>query len=203
MELSYWPHPVPEVRIGPLTRDDRPEEAEQVLRPIRIGPLAGLDGDGEEDPDARPDANIFATLARHPRLLQRWGEFGGYLLFRGELPDRDRELLILRTAWNCRAHYEWGHHVPWGRRVGMSEDEIRAVTEGPDATTWSDHDTLLLRAADELHAGSRISDATWTGLAALYTPAQLIELCMVVGQYHLVAFTLNSLGVQLEQPDRP
>ena len=29
-------------------------------------------------------------------------------------------------------------------------------------------------------------------------PAQLIELCMVVGQYHLVAFTLNSLGVEGE-----
>lgn len=26
---------------------------------------------------------------------------------------------------------------------------------------------------------------------------------MVVGQYHLVAFTLNSLGVQLEQREQP
>jgi hypothetical protein len=26
----------------------------------------------------------------------------------------------------------------------------------------------------------------------------LIELCMVVGQYHLVAFTLRSLGIQRE-----
>ncbi|OWY58966.1 carboxymuconolactone decarboxylase, partial [cyanobacterium TDX16] len=31
-----------------------------------------------------------------------------------------------------------------------------------------------------------------------YSEAQLIEICMVVGQYHLVAFTLNSLGVERE-----
>ena len=31
-----------------------------------------------------------------------------------------------------------------------------------------------------------------------YDDRQLIEVCMLVGQYHLVAFTLNSLGVEGE-----
>ena len=31
-----------------------------------------------------------------------------------------------------------------------------------------------------------------------YGESQLIEICMVIGQYHLVAFTLNSLGVERE-----
>jgi hypothetical protein len=51
---------------------------------------------------------------------------------------------------------------------------------------------------DELHAGARISDATWAGLGRHLNEKQLIELPMLVGQYHLVAFTLNSLGVQPE-----
>jgi alkylhydroperoxidase family enzyme len=188
-----WPHPVPPLRLGPVPRDQRSEAVEDVLRPMR----AMFAGD-DQDPDQVPDANIFATLAWHPRLLARWSAFGGTLLFRGELPDRHRELLILRTAWNCRAHYEWGHHVPWARRVGVSAEEVEAVTAGPGAEVWSAEDAELLRAADELHAESRITDATWAGLAARYSPAQLIEVCMVVGQYHLVAFALNSLGVQLE-----
>jgi alkylhydroperoxidase family enzyme len=53
-------------------------------------------------------------------------------------------------------------------------------------------------AADELHDHSRISDGTWAELAAGYDEQQLIEVCMLVGNYHLVAFTLNSLGVELE-----
>lgn len=188
-----WPHPVPPLRLEPLPRDQRSEEAEEVLQPMR----ATFAGPGQ-GPDEQPDANIFATLAWHPRLLKRWSAFGGTLLFQGELAERDRELLILRTAWNCRAHYEWGHHVPWARRVGVTDEEVRAVKVGPEAAGWSTEDATLLRTADELHEHSRISDATWAALEARYSPAQLIEICMVVGQYHLVAFTLNSLGVQLE-----
>jgi 4-carboxymuconolactone decarboxylase len=60
-------------------------------------------------------------------------------------------------------------------------------------------DATLLRAADELHTDARISDPTWKELAGRYDEAQLVELCMLVGQYHTVAFALNSLGVQLEE----
>jgi alkylhydroperoxidase family enzyme len=55
-----------------------------------------------------------------------------------------------------------------------------------------------LRAADELHDESCISERTWEVLASRYDDRQLIEVVMVVGHYHLVAFTLNSLGVQPE-----
>jgi alkylhydroperoxidase family enzyme len=61
----------------------------------------------------------------------------------------------------------------------------------------------LLRAADELHADAYITDPTWKVLAEHLDERQLIEVCMVVGQYHLVAFTLNSLGVELESDAAP
>jgi len=144
------------------------------------------------------DLNIFATLARHPRLFKRWSAFGGTLLYRGELSERDRELLILRTAWNCRAGYEWGQHARIARAAGLSDDEIARVAKGPDKPGWDTFEASLLRAADELHADSVISDPTWAALAERYGERQLIEVCMLVGQYHLVAFTLNSLGIERE-----
>ena len=55
-----------------------------------------------------------------------------------------------------------------------------------------------MRASDELHRESTISDATWAALVSDYDDRQMIEVCMVVGQYHLVAFTLNALGVERE-----
>jgi hypothetical protein len=36
-------------------------------------------------------------------------------------------------------------------------------------------------------------------LAGRYNDRQLIEVPMLVGHYHLLAFTLNSLGVQVEE----
>lgn len=174
-----------EPRIAPLPPTERDEPTRELL-----STLVGSD-DGTE-------MNIFTTIARHPRLLRRWTAFGGVLLLRGELPPRDRELLILRTAWHCRTDYEWGHHVEIGRAAGLTDDEIARVPRPLHEAGWSSDDAMLLRTADELHETSTITDATWHALAARYSDAQLIELCMVVGQYHLVAFTLNSLGVQRE-----
>ena len=172
-------------RIPPVPAEDRDERTEELLRSLR------------RDPDG-PDLNIFATLAHHPRLLKRWSAFGGVLLYRGELSARDRELLILRTAANCRADYEWGQHALIGVEAGLSADEVAKCAGPLEDAGWSDEDAVLLRAADELHESSCIGDTTWSALAGRYSPAQLLELCMVVGQYHLVAFALNSAGVQRE-----
>jgi 4-carboxymuconolactone decarboxylase len=171
-------------RILPLPREGGDPRTEELLASLRSP-------DGSE-------LNIFATLAHHPRLLKRWSAFGGVLLYTGELPARDRELLILRTAWLCDAHYEWGQHVAVALAAGATAEEIERVAAGPHTPGWSNDDAVLLHAADELHTDSCISDPTWAALAQRYDEAQLIELCMVVGQYHLVAFTLNSLGVQGE-----
>jgi alkylhydroperoxidase family enzyme len=141
--------------------------------------------------------NIFTTLVRHPGLFGHWLPFGGKLLA-GKLPARERELLILRTGWRCGSEYEWGQHVVIARGAGVNDDEIERVKKGADATGWDPFDATLIRVADELHDEGRITDVSWNILASRYDERQLIEVPMLVGHYHMVAFTLNSLGVQRE-----
>ena len=140
--------------------------------------------------------NIFATLARHPKLLKRWLVFGNHVLAKSTLPARERELLILRTGWLCRAPYEWGQHVAIGRAAGVTDDEITRLTQGPDAPGWSDADAALVRAADELHELSTLTDATYADLATRFDTEQMLDLVFTVGQYNLVSMALNSLRVQ-------
>jgi alkylhydroperoxidase family enzyme len=176
-----------------LPESEWPEEARALLggRPPAIGERIG-------------DNNIFATFARHPGLFLAWMPFGGYLLRRdGVLPARERELLILRTGCNCGSDYEWGQHVRLSERLGMSREEIMRVAEGPDAEGLAPADALLLRAADELHAASKLSDETWQALSERYDEPGLIEIAMLVGHYHLVAFTLNSLEIELDEGLEP
>jgi alkylhydroperoxidase family enzyme len=149
------------------------------------------------------DNNIFPTFAQHPELFRAWLPFGGFLLTAGKLPGHDRELLILRTAVNCESSYEWGQHVRISLDGGMERETVDRVPEGPDAEGWSPHEAALLRAADELHQRSRVSDDTWETLAETYDTQQLIEATMVVGHYHMVAFALNSLGVELDEGLEP
>jgi alkylhydroperoxidase family enzyme len=142
--------------------------------------------------------NIFATLARHPKLLKRWLVFGTHILRKSTLPAREREIVILRAGWLCRAEYEWGHHVAIGREIGLSEEEIQRISKGPGVSGWNQFEATLLQAVDELHDNTFISDSTWKILAERYTTEQLIDLIFTVGQYHMVSMALNSLGVQLE-----
>ncbi len=171
-------------RIPPLLPSERDEQTQELL-----GGVGGVTG---------PASNIFDTLVRHPGLFRKWLPFGGKLLV-GKLPARDRELLILRTGWHCRSEYEWGQHVLIARAAGITDEEIGRVTRGPDAEGWDTFERVLLTAADELHADARITDATWAALAERYDERQLIEVPMLIGHYHMVAFTLNSLGVQREE----
>jgi alkylhydroperoxidase family enzyme len=170
-------------RIPPLAPEEQDDQARELL--------AGATAPGS------PAANIFATLVRHPGLFRKWMPFGGKLLA-GKLPPRERELLILRTGWHCQSVYEWGQHVIIARAAGVTDEEIERLKLGPDAPGWDPFDAALVRAADELHDDACITDDTWAALSARYDVAQMTEVPMVVGQYHLVSFTLNSLGVQRE-----
>jgi alkylhydroperoxidase family enzyme len=170
-------------RIPPLP----PDEWHEDIRPLLGAP---------EAPGGGQPLNIFATLAHHPKLLKRWLVFGNHVLAKSTLPARDRELLILRTGWNCRAQYEWGQHVVIARAVGITDEEIARVANGPEAPGWDDADLLLLRAADELHGDSTLSAATFAALAARYSTDQLLDLVFCVGQYHLVSMVLNAFAVE-------
>jgi 4-carboxymuconolactone decarboxylase len=141
--------------------------------------------------------NLRTTLVRHPGLFRKWWPFTGKLLA-GKLPDRDRELLILRTAWRCRSDYEWGQHVILSKAAGIGPEELDLVTRDPDTSACDPFDRVLLRAVDELHESACLSNQTWMELAEHYDEPQLIEVPILVGQYHLLAFTLNSLGIQRE-----
>lgn len=143
--------------------------------------------------------NIFRTLAAHPKLLKRWMVFGNHILFKSTLPPREREMLILRTGWLCRAEYEWGQHIVIARQAGLTVDEINLIKQGPDAPGWNEFDAALLRAVDELHAQAFISDAGWNALAAVYDTQQLLDLIFTVGQYTMLSMALNTLGVQLDE----
>ncbi|HKG02893.1 MAG TPA: carboxymuconolactone decarboxylase family protein [Conexibacter sp.] len=139
---------------------------------------------------------VFTTLARHRGLFRRWLWFAGGLMPGGTLPRDEAELVILRVAHNTGCDYEWVQHERLAQRAGLSADEVARVRNGAVAPGWSPRQTLLLRAADELHADRRIGDELWAALALEYDERELIELCLLIGHYEMLAMTLRSLEVQ-------
>ncbi|MBN9111768.1 MAG: carboxymuconolactone decarboxylase family protein [Pseudonocardia sp.] len=175
-------------RVTPVADPD-PEVAEMLAKTM---------GDDRGVPLA-----IFRTMARHPRLMKRFNVLGGFFLTRGELPARERELVVLRTAWRCGCVYEWAQHVLIGGRSGLTDEEIARVAG--DSEEWSPRDRTLLRAADEVLDTVDVSDATWADLGDDWTDVQRVELVVLVGFYRMAAGFLNATGVvkDADLPDWP
>lgn len=173
-------------RVDPLRPEDWNEAQKELMSRF-------------DRPDSPNAPNIFRTLAHHPDLMKRWLVFGNHVLGKSTLPPRERELLILRIGWLCRAGYEWGQHVLIGKQTGLTDEEIARIPKGPDAPGWDPFDATLLRAADELHDDAFLTDATWQALGERYDTKQLMDVVFTVGQYNLVSMALNTFGVQLDK----
>lgn len=141
--------------------------------------------------------DIFTVLHINPRLFWGWLYFASRLMPFGRLPAATREKIILRTAWNTRSRYEWGQHVDIGLRCGVTDAQIVAVAQGPQA--FADPvERATMQACDELLRDKVIADATWQALASGYSSRLLIEIVMLVGHYEMVAGFLNTAGLVLE-----
>ncbi|MEK9823898.1 MAG: carboxymuconolactone decarboxylase family protein [Gammaproteobacteria bacterium] len=174
-------------RVPPLDESDwTPEQIEVIGRQTMRGNVP----------------NVFKTLIHHEKLAKRWLVFATHILSKNSMSPREREIAILRTGWLAGSDYEWGQHVIIGQDAGLTPDEIEAIKTGSDATNWSHHERLILRACDELHKDVFISDEVWEGLTETYSTEQMMDLIFTCGQYRMLAGALNSLGVPLDEDIR-
>jgi alkylhydroperoxidase family enzyme len=174
-----------EPRLSPLPESEWTEEQERVLAPFKADDGSVL--------------NVLTTMGRHPAMLGSYTKFILHVASGSTLPPRDREILMLRIGWLCQSEYEFGQHSRFGKEAGLTDEEIIRITKGPDAPGWDKFDAALIRAVDELYHTDIISDATWESLSVRFNEKQLIDVIITVGQYNMVSWALNSLGVQLEE----
>jgi alkylhydroperoxidase family enzyme len=149
-------------------------------------------------PPGMPPLVLFTTLARSPRAFARF--MAGGLLDKGPLGLRERELMIDRSCARCGSEYEWGVHVAlFAERAGLTRAQVEAtVAADPGAGGWSARDVLVLELADALHDAATIGDALWRRLAAEFSDEQILELILLAGFYHTVAYLTNGLRLPLE-----
>jgi 4-carboxymuconolactone decarboxylase len=148
----------------------------------------------------RPPLALFRTIAHHPEMLERFRQVGSTLLSFGRLEATERETIIHRTAARTGAAYEWGVHAAiFAGPLGLGEAWLHATWHGaPDDPAFSARQALLVRACDELHDTSTLTDATWTALRDGYDDAELVEIVCLAGFYHLVGFLCGAFGVERE-----
>jgi alkylhydroperoxidase family enzyme len=144
---------------------------------------------------------LFRTLYQNQEISSRMRPLGaGILGSHSSLDPREREILIDRTCARCGCEYEWGVHVAaYGEAVGLNRTQLEDTVNGTVAKAlWSEREHVLIRLVDELYETATISDATWEQLVAIWSIAQILELIIIVGWYHLISFVANAAHIEYE-----
>jgi len=150
-------------------------------------------------PEMGPPINLFKLFARNRPMAEAMTGWGSYELSkRLSLSMRQRELIIDRVTARCGAEYEWGVHVAYfGERVGLTRQQIASLTWGsPADACWPAPERALLTAVDELHDTADLTAGTWNSLDL--TDEQRLDLLLLAGWYHAIAFVARATRIPLE-----
>lgn len=150
-----------------------------------------------------PQMHLFATLGQHKRLFLAMMPYSA-LLLRGRLAGADTELVILRVAHLRGSRYELQHHRLMGRRRGLDDQTQAKIFAWPNPTEnfsgLTPRQQALLCATDEFINNRSISAKVWQQLSSHLDRRQLIEFCMLAGQYDGLAATMSALEIPLDHP---
>lgn len=165
-------------RLPYLTADTAPPETAEILR--KLVPL-----------------HVMQLLAHARTAFLPWLRFGNALLTRLALDPALRELAILQVG-RLAARYEWDQHVPIALGVGVTQAEIDALEAGR-----LDGFSPVRRAVLDYVAafiGGDVDDRVHAAVAEHLSDQEIVELCLVAGQYLMLARTMSALRID---PDAP
>jgi alkylhydroperoxidase family enzyme len=152
--------------------------------------------------EAVPPLNVFRMMAHAETAFRPWLRFGGALLGALALDPVLRELAILRVSrMTPGAHYEWVQHVPILLAAGGSDAQAAALAaDDLEAACFGDDQRLVLRFTSEVVREAAPGEATWLAASSRFSPRELIELLLVIGQYMAIGRVMATTRLDVDGP---
>ena len=154
-------------------------------------------------------SNFSQVLAHQPAALAGWMLPNAAIRLDNVKPDPDyvkvQQLVIIKTSALNRSAYCMSHNVPLGRKIGLTEAQIKATQGGdymcsPDlddrqkaAIRWAEAVTLLT---------ARDDDDAFAAMRRHFTEKQIVELTVFCGMWNYSNRLCEALHVDLERPDK-
>jgi alkylhydroperoxidase family enzyme len=109
-------------------------------------------------------------------------------------------MAILQVGYLARSPYEYSHHVKIGRDFGVSDDDIRAITDETEGrpSKLEPLAKAVLRAGREMTTDLAISDRTFAELRQGLDSERLTDLVLTISFYNAVVRVLATLQIDVE-----
>jgi alkylhydroperoxidase family enzyme len=143
-------------------------------------------------------ANVGRGLLHSPAAARAVNGMLDALIFHNTVPNRTRELVILRIGWRANAEYVFAQHVRYSRELGISDDDILGARDPARCQAFGETDRRVIDLADELYDSACVTPSTWAALERAFTPQELVELVLIAGFWRAIAGFVNTAQIPLD-----
>lgn len=144
--------------------------------------------------------NIVKLLGRSGPATQTLGRMLEAYFKELSIDPKLREMAYLTVARHNGCAYCQGHHVPLGRKAGLSEAQIEELDpSGFESDSFTPAERALIRFAYETSRDVEASDAAYEALSSHYGPEEITEIAFVVATANFIQRIGKNLGAELEE----
>ena len=145
--------------------------------------------------------NLSLTTGHAPNIAKATSQVAQALRNDAVSPRLLRELAILRTAHVARSEYEFVQHVKLARGCGYPQAKIDAVPNWTASNLFDDKERVVLAYVDQFTRGGNVDDAAWSAMEKTFTPREIVEFSITIGNYYGNGLLTRALRVKLETTD--
>ncbi len=140
--------------------------------------------------------SIHKAMAHNPHALTPFLSF--YAATGASLDRKLWELVYLRASFINGCNYCSQHHIASSKRVGLGEEDWKALKQG-DVSKYAESEQAALAYAEKLtRIAGEITDADVNALKKHFTDQQIVDLHLLVGLANLTNRFTDPLGLELE-----
>jgi alkylhydroperoxidase family enzyme len=154
-------------------------------------------------------SNFSQVLAHQPAALMGWALPNDAIRLGNVKADPDyvkiQQLVIIKTSALNRSAYCMSHNVPLGKKIGLSEAQIKAA-QGKDymaSPDLDDRQKAAVRWAEAVtQMTARDDDEAFAAMKRHFTEKEIVELTVFCGMWNYSNRLCEALHVDLERPDK-
>ena len=177
-------------RFQPLTYDTMTPEQKKLVDSILAGPRTSLDGP-------------FNVMLRSPEMGELAQKLGAYARYHTSLPPRLNEFVILITARQWTAQFEWQAHRKIAQAAGLNPAIIDALAAGKRPASMQPDEEAVYNFCTEVLTTKHASDSAFQAVKEKFGERGVVDMLGVMGYYQLVSMLLNVDGYPLPDGAAP
>ena len=155
------------------------------------------------DIQAKGMPRIFQLLLNNPEAAAPVAALGEYIRFSSNLDPVVREIAILSTAREMSSQYEWAHHEPIARQVGVRDQVIESIRVKKAPMGLPPKEGVFVQLAKEMANNGDVNQNTFNAVEHLLGANNTVDLLVLVAYYAMLSKLMHALDIELEPGIEP